>query len=240
MVADLEGTYRSQWYQYYNQRRNAGTEGQRGSRGTTEKQHRHPESLFTIRWAMARESQIALSGTGQSFDQFMQWWVNPSECSWHVGMRSSIVKTSGGAIHHEIPQLERSQHAKFSRLDLPILNITFQSGITTPGGNNHIDSGVENFIPHGVANFYDFLSLLDQPNQLSDGSPNYVNIFYISPVHGGNGLWLKGFFNDDGTSFTDSADQPYTITSWTSGFTVCDSNPPLNRLRQNFATMGIR
>jgi|GEM_PF-4885705 len=231
----LENTYRRGFNQYYNQRKRAGTEGQGGSRTTIEKEHRHDSSLETTRWAMARESKILLSASKNTADYFLQFWVNPSECSWTVGLRSSTEKTSGGAVHHEIQQLERYKLANFSRLDFPVLNIQFQSGIITPGGYNHLhNKDLPNVMPHGLHNFYDFIDLVDQPNLTSEGLPNYVNIMYVSTTHGGKGIWLRGFFEDGGVSFTDSADNPNTITNWTAQFIVCHSNPPLNQLRFSY------
>lgn len=184
---------------------------------------------------MARESRIKLSESKISADVFMQFWVNPLECTWQVGLRSAFDKTSGGAIHHEIQQLNRSPSANFTRFDLPTLNISFQAGITTLGGYNHIDNGnLPNVIPHGLVNFYDFLDLLDQPNTTEDGLPNYVNIMHVSPMHGSRGIWLWGFFTEDGVSWKDSADNPNTINNWTASFLVCSSNPPLNKLRRSF------
>lgn len=115
--AELEEQYRNLWNTYYNQRKAKGTEGQDGSRTSFEKQHRHTSSLDTRRWAMGRESQVLLSGSSNWYDSFMQFWVNPSECSWQVGIRSAIEKTSGGAVRHEIQQLERSPLSGFTRLD---------------------------------------------------------------------------------------------------------------------------
>jgi len=236
-----EAVYRQKWMQYYNQRKQMGNEGARGSRTALEKQHRHTESLNTVRWAMGRESAALLSESAQWYDAFMQFWVNPSDCSWHVPMRSAVDKTSGGAVHHEIQQLDRYPLANFTRFDLPTLTISFQAGIVVPGGYNHIDNGdLANIRPHGVTNFYDFLSLLDQPNITKEGNPNFVNIMYVSPVHGARGIWLRGFFSDDGVSWTDSAENPQTITGWGASFIVCSSNPPLNRLRQSFQAIGIR
>lgn len=231
----LEAEYRKAWYQNYNQRKRAGTEGAGGSRTSLEKQHRHTQALDTRRWSMARESKILLSESKNSADAFLQFWVNPNECSWQVGLRSAVAKTAGGAVHHEIQQLDRFKLANFTRFDLPTLNISFQAGITTPGGYNHIDNGdIPNIMPHGLANFYDFLDLLDQPNTTDQGLPNYVNIMYVSPMHGDKGIWLRGFFTEDGVSWKDSADNPNTINSWTASFIVCSSNPPLNQLRQSF------
>lgn len=231
----IEQRYKQSWNQYYNQRKNTGTEGQRGSRAALEKQHRHTKSLDTVRWAMARESQALLSGSDKWYDAFMQFWVNPAECSWHVPLRSAIDKTSGGAVHHEVQQVDRRTLSSFTRFDLPTLTISFQAGILTPGGYNHRDNGsLPNVRPHGIANFYDFLSLLDQPNLTKEGLPNYVNINYISPVHGARGIWLRGFFTEDGVAWTDTAENPNTISSWGATFIVCSSNPPLHQLRGSY------
>lgn len=231
----LEKEYKTRWFQYYNQRKEAGSEGARGSRTALEKQHRHLKSMYSRRWAMARESKILLSDSKDWWDAFLQFWVNPNECTWQVGLRSNIEKTSGGAVHHEIQQLDRFQLANFTRLDLPVLNISFQAGITSPGGYNHIDNGpIANIMPHGLANFYDFIDLLDQPNITKDGLPNFVNIMYSSPIFGEKGIWLRGFFTEDGVSWKDSADTPNTINSWTASFMVCSSNPPLSQLRRSW------
>lgn len=240
-TAGQEQRYRQGWIQYYNQRKQQGNEGKRGSRTALEKEHRHPQSMNCVRWSLGRESAALLSGSKQWFDAFMQFWVNPAECSWQVPLRSAVDKTHGGAVHHEIRQYDRLTMANFTRFDLPSLSISFQAGIITPGGNNHIDNGdLPNVRPHSITNFYDFLSLLDQPNITPDGKPNFVNIMYVSPVHGARGIWLRGFFTEDGVTWTDSADNPNTITRWSATFLVCSSNPPLNRLRQSFQAVGIR
>lgn len=226
--------YQNAWNQYYNQAYDKGTESQNGARAALEKEHRHPDSLDTTRWAMARESQALLSGSKNWWDAFLQFWVNPSECQWHVPLRSAIAKTSGGAVHYEIQQLDRYLLANFTRLDLPTLTISFQSGIIMPGGYNHIDNGdIPNVMPHGLANFYDFIDLLDQPNLTDDGLPNFVNINYVSPMHGT--LWLRGFFSEEGVAWSDSSENPNQINSWGATFIVCTCNPPLNSLRSGYS-----
>lgn len=235
----LEYRYRTAWNQYYNQRKQTGTEGQGGSRTALEKQHRHTESLNTRRWAIGRESSVTESGNAAAV--FLQFWVNPSECAWKTGLRSAVDKTSGGAVHYEIPQVDLKSGrtlSNFTRLDLPVLDISFQSGIITPGGYNHVDNGnIPNIMPYGLANFYDFINLVDQANITAEGLPNYINIMYVSATQGGQGIWLRGFFEEDGISWTDSAENPTTITNWTASFLVCHSNPPLNKLRRSFQTI---
>ena len=229
-------------YKSYADRKKNNTEGQGHSRGTTEKEHRHESTLRTHRWAMAREN-LAPIGSTEYVDRFMQFWVNPSECTWSVGTRSAFDRTSGGIVHHEIPIPTKNGH-RTTRFDLPSVVIAFQSGIITPDGYNHIgprgNDSLSPLMGHGLGNFYDFLDLLDRQNVMDNGLPNYVNIYYVSAVFGYKGIWLQGFFDDSGTSWTETAEQPNTITSWTSTFTVFKSFPPLHKLRQNYIAPKVK
>jgi len=237
-VDSVEKTYRTQWYHNYNQRRLNKSEGLGGSRISLEKYHRSEESCNTTRWAFARESQVALADK-HSDDIFIQLWVNPSECQWKVGTRTANEKTQGGSINYEYIRAPTDPQ-DLTRFDLPTLSIAFQSGILFHGGYNDLFSGLPepSIVPHGAANFCDFMELLNQPNVLANGSPNYINILYISPLFVGHkGLWLKGFFDENGVSWSDSADNPGQINNWTASFTVFQSNPGLNELRKTFKGM---
>jgi hypothetical protein len=81
--------------------------------------------------------------------------------------------------------------------------------------------------------------LLDQPDMTTTGAPNFINILYASPVFGRRGLWLQGFFTEEGVSWTDSADNPNTITSWGASFMVFNSQPSLAQLQSSFELIGI-
>ena len=185
-----------------------------------------------LRWSMGRMDNSPW--------QFMEFWVNPSECSWKVATRTTIDKIMGGAVHHQAPL--------YSRYDMPVLTISFQSGNIVP--NAYSDSNdsplvaaskgnwVE--IPPGIGNFYRFLHLVDEPNITTNTSePNYINILYVSPLYKQKGLWLQGFFDESGINWTDSADSPGMIMNWTANFIVFQSSPELNKLRQTFQAMGI-
>jgi hypothetical protein len=196
--------------------------------------HRNPKSMRSIRWTMGREA-----GTN-----FMQWWVNPSECQWKVATRTTFEKISGGIVHHEWPQTGMyGSNASFvgSRFDQPMLSLSFQSGIITPGGYNDILSGVDNTgdPPPGLGNFFDFLDLLDRPDAMATGAPNYINILYTSPIFGQRGMRLQGFFTEEGVAWTDSADNPNLISSWGATFMVYNSQPKLDSLLQNFELLNI-
>ncbi len=190
--------------------------------------HRHPKSARANRWSMGRVESTQAS---------LIWWVNPSECQWKMGTRTTIEKISGGVVHHEWPQTGmRGSNSSFrgSRLDQPILSITFQSGIITAGGYSDIGESMSSEIPKGLGNFFDFLDLLDQPDMTSTGAPNYINILYFSPVFGARGLWLQGFFTEEGVSWTDSAENPNVISSWGASFMVFNSQPSFAQLERYF------
>ncbi len=203
--------------------------GQNSPRAAIEREHRHISSQMSQRWAIGRENNI---------NSLMEFWVNPKSCSWSVGRRSSIVKSSGGAINYEIQQIDRPSNTKlaeFTKFDQPILNITFQSGNIIPGRTNDINNNISDIVPYGLANFFDFLTILDQSNITNQGTPNYVNIMYVSQTFGADGIWLRGFFQDDGISWSESAEDPGMIQEWTASFMVCHSNPALNNLLKHYS-----
>ena len=168
-------------------------------------------------------------------DNAVAFLVNPSECSWTVGTRTSIEKISGGAVHHEWPQTGVGAQEGGSRLDQPIINFSFQSGIIThrlSGGKlkSYTDESSDEFSADGsfaigLNNFYDFLSLLDQPNLTPDGLPNYVNINYHSAIFAN--ICLQGFFTEAGVAWTDSGENPHMVNSWGASFMVFKSVPGL-------------
>lgn len=210
------------------------------SRGTSSMSHRHQQTLKSLRWTMGRADNVNIGNSGRPF---LQWWVNPSECQWKMGTRTTIEKISGGVIHHEWPQTGMNgSNSSFygSRYDQPMLSFTFQSGIITAGGYDDILSGTESStVPSGLGNFFDFLELLDRPDVTDTGAPNYINIIYSSPIFGQRGIWLQGFFTEDGVSWTDSADNPNQINSWGATFMVFNTQPSLKMLLNNFELIGI-
>ena len=161
--------------------------------------------------------------------KWLYFWVNPSECQWSVGTRTSIEKVSGGAIHHEWPSTGIGEQPA-TRFDQPVIRFAFQSGIITPHGYQDVSRPTHNHLPPGIGNFYDFLTLLDQPNCYNDAAgnsnTNYVNIYYFSSTM--PRILLKGFFTSEGVSWTDSADNPYTTNGWGASFEVFSTTPSLS------------
>lgn len=210
------------------------------SRTTTTLATHRQNSGRSVRWTMGRVDNLPFKSSGSPY---LQWWVNPSECQWKVSTRTTIEKISGGIIHHEWPLTGMGTNPSLtgSRFDQPMLSFTFQSGIITPGGYNDIMSGSDatNDPPPGLGNFFDFLELLDRPDMLDSGEPNYVNLIYVTPIFGGRGIWLQGYFTEEGVSWTDSAENPNQISSWGATLMVFNSQPSLGTLRQNFELIGI-
>lgn len=203
---------------------------------------RHPQTRRSIRWTIGRVSTDVIGDNGKNYIEF---WVNPNECQWRAAVRTTTEKINGGCVHHEWPQTGMygsNESYRTSRLDQPTLSISFQSGIITPGGYNDIMSGEESDEtnpPPGLGNFYDFLNLLDRPDVLASGEPNYINIIYASPIFGGRGIWLQGFFTEDGVAWTDLADNPNMISAWGATFMVFTSQPSLSMLLKNFELLNI-
>lgn len=179
---------------------------------------------------------------------YIAFWINPSQCSWKVGLRSTIEKVAGGAIHHEWPTVGIGSQEADSLLDNPILSFTFQSGAIYPGAHTEIGPEGDKFnllsaleLPVGLGNFYDFLGILGQSNLLPGGKPNYVNILYTSNLF--PALWLQGFFTEEGVNWDDSADNPNQVGNWGASFMVFNSHPALsttNELKTLFTTFGFQ
>jgi len=203
--------------------------------------HRHQQSTRATRWAMSRSDNMNIGSSGASA---MFFWVNPSECQWKLATRTSIEKISGGVVHHEWPQTGMymgNNSFLGSRYDQPLLSLSFQTGIITAGGYDDIlsEGNNETSPQPGLGNFFDFLDLLDRPDTTSSGAPNYIHILYSSPLFGQRGIYLQGFFTEEGVAWTDSAENPNQINSWGATFMVFNMQPSLKQLMNNFELIGI-
>jgi len=157
----------------------------------------------------------------------IEFWINPSECSWRVPLRTTIEAIQGGAVHHEWDAtgigLQNPQ-----KFDQPVINFTFQSGNIAPYSWLDVSQPAtdpSNGIPKGLGNFYDFLNLLNKPNITAAGEPNYVAIHYKSLMM--PSMMLYGFFTQEGVQWTDNAENPNGISTWGASFVVFSSYPSL-------------
>lgn len=168
----------------------------------------------------------------------LSFYINPSESQWSIPTRTLTEKVPGGAVHHEWATVG-GIGSGVTRFDQPIIRFSFQAGNITPYAHQGDDfsNDLDEKLPEGLGNYYDFLSILNQPNMLNDGSENRVHIEYHSAIF--PDITLKGFFTPEGVNWTDSSDNPYTISSWGASFEVFDSFPQLNGLALSNYFMGV-
>lgn len=156
------------------------------------------------------------------------FWVNPAQCQWRVATRTHIEKIQGGVVHHEFASMGIG-HQVPQVIDQPVINFSFQSGLISPNGTNDGNNfdDIEDSVPQGLGNFYDFVELLNQPNVTSGGFPNYVLIDYVSLMF--PSLHLEGFFTEEGVQWDDSSDNPNHIGNWGASFMVFASQPDITQ-----------
>jgi len=165
--------------------------------------------------------------TVEGYSSGIEFWINPSECSWRVPLRTTIEAIQGGAVHHEWDATGiGSQNPQ--KFDQPVINFTFQSGNIAPYSWLDVSQSATDpskGIPKGLGNFYDFLNLLNKPNITATGEPNYVQIQYKSLMM--PTIMLSGFFTQEGVQWTDNAENPNGISTWGASFVVFSSYPSL-------------
>lgn len=196
--------------------------------------HRNSKSRRSARFVFFRAAY--------SPKEYIQFWVNPHDCVWHTGTRTSVEKIQGGAVHHEWIQRGTNRNTGFkdSRFDQPTISFAFQSASLDI--DNYKDIGFDNkynsSLTPGVGNFYDFTKMLGESDMTKNGSPNYINILYKSPLMGKRGIHLEGFFTDEGVNWTESAEQNQ-LMNWGATFMVFNCSPSLYELRSNWQNPDI-
>lgn len=174
----------------------------------------------------AAKGRVPVMMSTRTSNNPIKFWVNPNECSWRIATRTTIEQIQGGAVHHEWRSVGVGSQ-KASKFDQPVVNFSFQSGLILPNGTNDTgdNSTDEEEVAPGLANFYDFLELLNQPTVTTNGQPNYVTIHYVSSIF--PSLSLKGYFSAEGVQWSDTADNPNMVVGWGASFVVFSSNPDL-------------
>jgi predicted 3-demethylubiquinone-9 3-methyltransferase (glyoxalase superfamily) len=162
------------------------------------------------------------------------WTANPKSVSWQVNQRGSEIKNKSGTILH----IWRDRTRK-SDYDDPKLTFQFQTGNIMP---NSGASGQEPLgISSGLANFYQFLGLVDRSKLTKNGKANLVHILYRSNIF--PSLILTGFFDPQAVvQFSDDSQNPFNVMGWQAGFTVYSTIPKINNpalLQAMFQNNGI-
>lgn len=150
------------------------------------------------------------------------WQVNPGDVSWTMAQRSIHTKTIIGTVLHVWPNQARNTF-----FDEPRITLNLQSGNLLPvmirNGTDFEPSG-------GIANFYDFMMLVDAPKLTvgTDTQPprsNLVSIQYSSNLF--PKITLIGMFDPTGIKFTDTS-QDNQVNGWSVDFIIYDTIPKLS------------
>lgn len=155
------------------------------------------------------------------------WYANPISVDWQISQRASEVKTKAGTVLHVW-----RDRARQTDYDDPKITLTFQSGNIMPSYSNGVNTAKVTGVPDqivapGLNNFYQFLELVDA-SKINKGQANLIHILYRSRIF--PSMVLTGFFDPQTViRFTDSADKPFQINSWSATFTVYNTIPALNK-----------
>lgn len=150
----------------------------------------------------------------------LAWEANPTDISWSMPQRSVHSKTLLGTVLHVWPNQGRNTFFDEYRITLNL-----NSGNLMPihlSNNTFVPSG-------GLANFYDFMQLVDAP-KLTVGSANQppranlVSIQYSSNIF--PKLTLLGMFDPGGIKFTDTS-QDNQVNGWSIDFIIYDTIPKI-------------
>lgn len=210
-----------------------------------------PEQQDLGEWNRGREHQPFVLTTDESarLGNYLVFWANPSQWGWTMNQRGMLQKTRGGTVAH----MWRSR-LRPTYYDEIALTISFQSGnvmpirLIQPGlGSQALSSAdralgvtaggaadtVQIVTPPGLLNFYEYLEIKDERKILDTGQPNFVSIIACSPVF--PQIVLKGYFNPEGFSFSESADDIGSV-QWEDSFTILHTYPELraSQLRSVF------
>jgi hypothetical protein len=163
------------------------------------------------------------------------WSANPSDISWSMPQRSTHSKNLFGTVLHVWPDNFRDTFYDELKLTLSLQSGNIMPVVKRPGPGKQAGiltgglggiSNPENWeVAPGLANFYDFMQLVDAPKLTKDGRANLVFIQYNSNLF--PKLTLIGMFDSSGVRFTDSSQSPNTVTSWSADFIVYDTAPRL-------------
>jgi hypothetical protein len=213
----------------------------------------HPESMDLGERNRRVDGRSPFVVTCDSFarqGRFIVLWASPSTWQWTLKQRGTVQKTRAGSVVHIWRDRVRPTY-----YDEAEVNMTFQSGNIIPirtlrkrsrGGVETVQESLRGSvanpagfdsittIPPGLLNFYEFVEMLDEPKILDTGSMNFVSIIASTPMF--PQLVLKGFFNPEGVSWSESKDDPNDF-EWSAQFTVTQTFPAINsgrRLRSTF------
>ena len=186
-------------------------------------QGRGPFRPTSVPLIITTEAQLLRGDEGR----FIIFWAGPRSVQWSFPMRAAQQQTRSGTIYHTWRNGSRSTF-----FDEPSAQFTFQAGNIMPvrvvrqQGDPFFSAsrgGRVAALPSGLFDFYEFFEILNEEKILPDGRPNFVLIAYHSLVY--PEMMLRGFFNPEGITFSEDAQQPTELT-WNATFKVRSTEPP--------------
>lgn len=182
----------------------------------------------------SREPMIITTNHWEKQKKLIRLFVNPSDMRWNLPRRGTVIKTQGGTVRNTWRNRYRRTY-----YDEGTVGITFQTGNIMPSAA-YDSSELRNIsdiaaaiddprVPPGLANFYRFMALIDQP-MLLGASPNYHRIYHHSRVF--PMITLEGFFTEDSFSFNEVVQTGNTL-QWEATFQIYRAVPKLGHEMRN-------
>ena len=141
---------------------------------------------------------------------------NPSDYNISFPSRGSTQNVKSGKVFYWWKNSIKNSH-----FDLPDITFTFQTGNIVP----ILGEGDAMYVPSGLNNFYEFMSLIDEDKMLADGTPNFITIQHHSAAF--PNLTLTGFFDPSkGVGIKETAGD--SVLTWDHSFFIHDSIPKMN------------
>jgi len=147
---------------------------------------------------------------------------NPNKVDYEWPIRGATQNVKSGKVFYWWRNKDKGSH-----FDLPAITFGFQSGnIMVLKDNFDPKQSPDLYVPEGLDNFYQFMSIVDEKKMLDDGTPNFITITHHSAIF--PNLQLIGFFDPSSPiTVSESVDEPSLIT-WSAKFLVHNSEPRFN------------
>ena len=147
---------------------------------------------------------------------------NPNKVDYEWPIRGATQNVKSGKVFYWWRNKDKKSH-----FDLPSVTFGFQSGnIVVLSDNFDPRQAPTMYVPEGLDNFHQFMSIVDEVKMLDDGTPNFITISHHSAIF--PDLSLTGFFDPSSPiTVSESAEDP-SLFSWSGKFLVHTSEPRFN------------
>lgn len=156
-------------------------------------------------------------------------YANPTDMSWALPRRGTVVKTTAGAVRNVWRNRYRGTYYNEGTV-----TIKFQTGNIMPfmGYPSELDLMTSDQVsyavgdprvPEGLDNFYRFMSLLDQPMLLGAAENRHI-IVHHSRVF--PDLYMEGYFTEDSFDFSEASTDGNRL-EWSATFQIYRTSPKL-------------